>query len=154
MSDSHEIRVLLAPIPGGALVIPGSVVAEVVDFTEPQSFGRGPEWLLGEIGWNVWKIPLVSLSLLAGTSNDTRVSPRSRLLVLKTLTEESSVLHVAVPISGLPRLLRVSRGSLEEVDGETPPGIFTHVVIDNQPGLIPDLEALAKTIEEAVYRNH
>ena len=154
MADSNEIRILLAPIPGGAVVIPSSVVAEVVDYTEPQTFGRGPEWLLGEIAWSGWKIPLVSLSRLAGTSGDTRISPRGRFLVLKTLTETSSVLHVAVPISGLPRLMRVSRGSLEEVDGETPPGIFTHVMIDEQAGLIPDLEALARTIEEAVYRNH
>jgi chemosensory pili system protein ChpC len=136
------------------VVVPGSVVAEVVEYSEPKEFERAPDWLEGEISWSGWNIPLVNLARLAGTDPLAERSPRGRFLVLRTLTDASSVLHVAVMISGLPKLHKLTRGNLEETGEDTVPGVFAHVKIGDQAGLIPDLEALALTIEAAVYRNH
>ncbi len=67
MADTNTIRSLVAPMPGGSILIPGSMIAEVVNFSEPEPFHQGPDWLLGEIRWNGWQLPVVNLALLAGT---------------------------------------------------------------------------------------
>ena len=151
MNDTHEIRALVAPIPGSSIVVPGSVVAEVVEYSEPHPFHDAPDWLAGEIAWSGWKIPLVNMARLAGTDPRNDLSPRHRYLVLKTLSEETSIQHLAVIISGLPRLHKLSRGNLEDTGSGQVTGVFSHVMIGEQPGLVPDLDALARTIEQAVY---
>lgn len=153
MADAHEVRTLLAPISGSNILLPGNMVAEVVAYSELAAFDNAPDWLLGELEWNGWKVPVVNYAVLAHTSHDVAVSPRSRILVVKTMTTSSSVLYVGFIISGMPRLKRLSTVNVAETDAETEPGVFSHVTVDEQPAVIPDLDALASDIESRVYRN-
>ena len=151
MTDASEIRTLLAPMPGSHILLPGSMIAEVVNYLDPEPFHDGPDWLLGEVKWNGWQIPVVNLALLAGTTEDDTVPPRARVLVVKTLSVEASVLHIGMIIDGLPSLKNVTRANLLEADRETPEGVFSHVTVEDQEAVIPDLDKLALTIEKAVY---
>jgi len=151
MSSDKEIRALMAPIPGGGVLVPGSMIAEVVNYNDPEPFHEGPDWLLGEVRWNGWQIPVVNLGMLAGLSDDYSVPPRARVLILKTLSMASSVLHIGLLVDGLPRLKNVTPANLIEVEAETPDGIFSHVTVEDQAAVIPDLDELALTIEKAVY---
>ncbi len=151
MSDPSQIRALLAPIPGGGVLLPGSMIAEVVAYADPEPFTRGPEWLLGELRWNGWQIPVVHFGLLAGTANDDTVPAGARVLVVKTLSMAASVLHIGIVIEGLPKLKNLTPANLVEVEGETPEGVFSHVSVDEVAATIPDLDALALSIEKAVY---
>jgi len=147
VAESHEIRVLMAPIAGGGLLVPGSVVAEVIDFASPKPYRDAPDWLMGELEWKGWHIPIVNFARLAGTSGDNRVPPRSRILVVRTLTEDSSVLYIGLIIGGLPRFRTVTTGNLEETATTTAEGVFSHVSVEEQAAAIPDLDALARGIE-------
>jgi len=151
MPSDSEIRALIAPMPGGGVLLPGSMIAEVVNYNDPEPFHEGPEWLLGEVRWNGWQLPVANLGMLAGLSDDYSVPPRARVLVVKTLSTVASVLHVGLLTEGLPRLKNVTPDNLEETEGATPEGIFSHVVVEDQAAVIPDLDALALTIEKAVY---
>lgn len=153
MNDSHEIRALLAPIPGSGLLIPGSAVAEVIDFSRPVPFSAAPEWLLGELEWNGWQIPVVQFALLAGSDDEAEVAPRSRILVIRSLSMSSSVGFVGIVISGLPRLCTVTTGNLAETGTSDIEGVFSQVTVGDQEAIIPDLDALALAIENAVYRD-
>ena len=153
MVEIHELRALVAAIPGSSVIVPGGVVAEVMEFTEPQPLPNAPDWLPGEMSWNGWKIPIVNLGRLAGTAPDAAIPQRSRILVIKTLAEDTSILYVGIPISGLPRLQQVTRGSLVESGERTQEGIFSHVSIDGKPAVIPDLDALARLVEQGAHRN-
>lgn len=153
MADTQKLRALLAPIPGSNVLLPGSVVAEVVEYTGPAPFTDAPDWLVGELEWSGWQIPVINFALLAGTSADATISPRSRVLVAKTLTESTSVLHIGFIINGMPHFKNLSTANLAELDTADEEGVFSHVSIDEQPAVIPDLDALAATIEMAVYRN-
>ena len=151
MNDASEIRALLAPMPGGNILLPGSMIAEVVNYLDPEPFHEGPDWLLGEVKWNGWQIPVVNVAVLAGTAPDDAVPPRARVLVVKTLSVEASVLHIGMIINGLPRMKSVTRANLVEAEGETPEGVFSHVSVEDQPAVVPDLDKLALSIEKAVY---
>ena len=153
MVETHEIRALVAPIPGNSgVLVPGSVVAEVIGFSEPDPYGDAPEWLLGELEWNGWQVPIVHFAKLAGTSSENTVPPRSRILVVKTLSDAASVLHLGLVISGMPRIRKVTTGNLAEAGDSNAEGIFSHVMLEDEPAVIPDLDTLAVTIEKAVYR--
>jgi chemosensory pili system protein ChpC len=152
MVETHEIRALFAPIPGSGLLVPGSVVAEVIAYSEPDPFQSAPAWLLGELEWNGWQVPVVHIANLAGTSDENTVPPRSRILVVKTLSDSTSVLHVGLVISGMPKLRTVTTGNLVETGQANADGVFSHVTIEDQPAVIPDLDVLAVAIEKSVYR--
>ena len=152
MSDANqEIRALIAPMSGSNILLPGTMIAEVVNYSEPEPYAGGPDWLLGELRWNGWQIPLVNFALLVGSSDDASVPARSRVLVVKTLSIEASVLHIGLVIEGLPKLKSVTPDTLVEVEGEHPAGVFSQVTIDDLEAVIPDLDELALTIEKAVY---
>ena len=94
---------------------------------------------------------MVNFAQLAGTSSDASVPARSRVLVVKTLSSMASVLHVGLIIEGLPKLRTLTPEQLEEREGTKPDGVFSHVEIEQQGAVIPDLDALALSIEKAVY---
>lgn len=151
MNEAAEIRALLAPMPGGNILLPGSMIAEVVNYLDPEPFHEGPDWLLGEVKWNGWQIPVVNVALLAGTTTDDVAPQRARVLVVKTLSVEASVLHIGMIIDGLPKMKSVTRANLTESEGETPEGVFSHVSVEDQAAVVPDLDKLALAIEKAVY---
>ncbi|KAA9130964.1 chemotaxis protein CheW [Marinihelvus fidelis] len=153
MPEIHEIRALLAPIEGGGVLLPGSMVAEVIDFSEPEAFSRGPDWLLGELRWNGWQVPVVDFAQLAGTGDATANLDRARVVVVKTHSETASVNLVGFLINGLPRMRNITTGNLVEDDSQHEPvgGVFSRVTVDDNAAIIPDLDTLASDIEAAVY---
>ncbi len=151
MNTASEVRTLIAPISGGGILLPGSMIAEVVNYSEPEAFATGPEWLLGELRWNGWQIPVVNFALLAGLTKDDAVPDRARVLVVKTLSMSASILHIGMITEGLPRLKSVTPANLVEKEGDTAEGVFSHVQVEDQEVVIPDLDALALSIEKAVY---
>lgn len=152
MSAGHELRALLAPMVGGGILLPSRVIGEVVNYVEPEPYADSPAWLIGEMRWSGWQVPVVNYALLAGTTDDDRVPDRSRILVVRTLSEASSVVHVGFIINGLPRMKNISTANLVEREGEAGDGVFSHVSVDEHPAIIPDLDALALLIERAVYK--
>jgi chemosensory pili system protein ChpC len=151
MSEQLEIRTLIAPISGGGVLLPGSMIAEVVNYSEPEPYDEGPDWLLGELRWSGWQIPVVNMAMLAETTDDPLIPERSRVLVVKTLSDSASIMHIGVVINGLPRMKTVTTGNLEEKETGNGPGIFSRISLDGQDAFIPDLDELAVTIERAVY---
>jgi hypothetical protein len=84
-------------------------------------------------------------------TRDDAVPDRARVLVVKTLSLSASILHIGMIIEGLPRLKNVTPANLVEKEGQTPEGVFSHVQVEDQDAVIPDLDALALAIEQAVY---
>ena len=91
------------------------------------------------------------LRISCSPSNGPRPCSHIWLLVVKTLSVEASVLHIGMIIDGLPRMKSVTKANLMEAEGGAPTGIFSHVTVEDQPAVIPDLDKLALSIEKAVY---
>lgn len=153
MAETHEIRTLLAPVDGGTVLLPGSLVAEVIDFSEPEHFDDAPFWLLGELRWNGWQVPVVDFAQLTGDGDSTTNLDRARVIVVRTHTQSASINLVGFLINGLPKMRAVTAVNLVEDDDEREPvpGVFSHVTLDETPAVIPDLDGLASRIESAVY---
>lgn len=144
------VRSLFVPVEHSVLLLPGTVVAEVVPFTEPappQESGA-PEWYLGSVLWREQRIPLVSVDTLM-TGEYTAPGSRARIAVLKALGNREEMPYYGIVTKQIPRLVTVYGESLEILEegaaGLT--GVAAEVLANGEPAIIPDLD----TVEDLLF---
>jgi len=151
MTES-ELRTILAPLNEGYVMLPNSVVGEILNYNSPEPFKQGPAWLLGEIAWHGWQVPVVNYERMIKDNGITTITSKSRILIVKTLGESTQVNYIGLLIQGLPRLKKVSVNTLQETQTEElPDTVFSKVAIDDLPAVIPELGDLTRVVELAAY---
>ena len=149
--DTQEIRCLSAPIEGGLILLPGSVIAEVGTFEELRPYKTSPAWLLGSMNWNDWSVPVVSLSLLCGVAEGDEALSGTRVLIIKSLNESAMAPYLGILINGLPSMARVTASKLTEPKQHSGfPCVFGEVTMDEAQAIIPDLDKLSEEVEAAI----
>lgn len=151
-AQSQEIYSLLVPLSENRLLVPRANVAEVTGYREPEPFAGALPWLLGRIEWDGERIPLVSFE---GASGGTvpKVAGRTRIVLLRTLTDALSVRYFGVLTQGFPQLVRVNAmvlKPLEEQDWPDSGPVLCQVRMVNQTPLIPDIERLEYMVADAI----
>ena len=151
MAD-NEIRTILAPLTDGYVMLPNIAVGEILTFTPPEPFKQGPSWLLGEIAWRGWQVPVINYERLLKDKGVTTITSKTRIMIVKTLGESTQVNYIGLVIQGLPRLKKVSADTLiEKQIDDLPDTVFSKVTIDDLQALIPELGDLTRTVELAAY---
>jgi chemosensory pili system protein ChpC len=152
MNDSQTIiRTILAPLAADHLLLPSNVVAEVIGFSKPTPHVDSPPWLLGDLEWSSWQVPVISYAVLSGASDKDPVTSNSRILVIKTLAQESSLNYLGILISGLPKLKKVAPDALQPAPNEwLKPVVFSRVALDEQFALVPELQILTEQVAEVL----
>lgn len=151
MTDK-EIRTILAPLTDGYVLLPNSAVGEILNFTSPEPFKQGPPWLLGEIAWRGWQVPVINYERLLKDGSGTKITSKSRILIVKTLGESTQVNYLGLLIQGLPRLKKANATTLvESPAAELPETVFSMVTIDDLKAVIPELGDLTRVVEMAAY---
>ena len=150
---NEEIRTILAPLTNSYVMLPNSAVGEILEYTSPEPFKQGPAWLLGEIAWNGWQVPVINYERMLKGSR-TKVTSKSRILIVKTLGESTQVNYIGLVIQGLPRLKKACAETLIETEvDKLPDTVFSEVAIDGLKAVIPDLGDLTRIVELAAYSN-
>lgn len=148
----NEIRTILAPLTDGHLLLPNSVVAEILAFTQPEPFRQAPNWLLGELAWHGWQVPIVCFEQVVNRKSRSSVTPKSRILIIKTLGESTQLNYIGLLIQGLPKLKTVTAQTLTETQTDgLPEALFSRVSIDEIEATIPELGELTLVVEQAAY---
>jgi chemosensory pili system protein ChpC len=153
MADK-EIRTIVAPLKTCNVLLPNSAVAEILSYSTPEPLKKAPAWVLGEMAWRGWQVPVINVDRLLneGGSNSNSITPKSRILVIKTLGESTQVNYIGLVIQGLPRLKKVTAQSLiEKRIDNLPETVFSEVNIDDLQAFIPELGSLTRLVEEAAY---
>lgn len=147
-----EIRTLLTPLTTGNILLPNSVVAEIMEYTSPAPFKKAPAWLLGELAWHGWQVPVVSyLRIINKRSQDT-VTKKSRILIIKTLGYSTQLNYIGLLIQGLPKIKTVSADTLiQDQQSAKSKSVFSKVQVDDQEAMIPEIAVLTGLIEKAAY---
>ena len=152
--DNRIIRCILAPLTDGYVLLPNTAVAELLSFTMPEPLKKAPRWVLGELVWNGWQVPVVSYEFLINDNDRKTVTAKARILIIKTLGESTQVNYIGLVIQGLPKLKKVSMDSLiENRNEDLPEAVFSQVSIDNLQAVIPELGILTRIVEQAAYGN-
>ncbi|MDY6942139.1 MAG: chemotaxis protein CheW [Pseudomonadota bacterium] len=151
MTEINEVYSLIMPLHGDRLLLPNSAVAEVIARAEPEPVRDAPDWLLGELSWQGWRIPLVSFEQ-ASQQPAPPINERSRIAITYTLGQELPCRQLAIRIQGHPQLVRIQQEVLTTIpltDTERESPVLFHVRIGNTRAYIPDLELL----EDMIYQS-
>ena len=145
--QQDAVRSLMLPLSHDNLLVPGTVVAEVVAYQPPEPApAEAPEWLLGYLPWRGQRVPCIAVdSLDHNEVAEPTASARSRFVVLKGVGGSPYVPYLAVYVEGIPRLMNLDPDTLELRDSESneaPTGMQCAVLAQGEPAMIPDLPAI------------
>jgi chemosensory pili system protein ChpC len=147
---SPEVRCLLIPTDGETLLLPLTAMAEVVDISHLQAMEDTPPWLLGQIEWNNRQVPVFSFTALINGKDVGALTARSKIMVLKSLSESARVPYLGLLLGNLPRPVVVTEDTLVSTGDEKKSlGVFSRITIEEQEAIIPDLDRLTHLVTHA-----
>ena len=146
--SAEFIRCLTVPLQGMNLLLPHTVVAEVVSGSSLQTINQVPDWLLGEIAWHQRNVPVVHLEtllILPQAQPDTHCP----VLICHSLDAQASYPFIGILTNKMPRLTQVSAVNISaqaiEVEYQHAP-LQAKLMLNNTVAYIPDLPALDKRL--------
>ena len=144
--SASGVRSLLLPLQHAAVLVPYSVVQEIIAWRLPNVVENAPAWLLGVIPWRRWRLPVISgEALLGGTFS--RPSRKAHIVVCNLLIEDDHLPCVGIVTQGVPQLVRADLDNIfpmpvEEVN----PVVSEFLRFRDTEAWIPDLPALASKL--------
>lgn len=150
-TSQADIRGVLIQVGGARLLLPNATIAEVLSYAPPAPIEDAPRWLLGQIRWRGWHLPLVAFGELSGLARE-QGGLGSKVVVLKALSGDPRAPYFAMLTQGFPRLVTVSEeGLLLDTNQEgIPQGVHARVVLNEDVAFVPDLEAVEALIGGAL----
>lgn len=150
MSDT-EIRSVLVPISGSDLLMPNAAIAEIVAYTEPEPIEQAPEWLLGNVQWHGWQVPVIAFSSLT-EQRDQEPTEGAKICVTKSLIHHERMPYVGILAQGFPRLVTVTETAMIEVpEGASHIAIAGKAIIGDRECMIPELDRISQLVAHAAY---
>ncbi|CTP92258.1 chemotaxis protein CheW [Xanthomonas translucens pv. arrhenatheri] len=148
-ASNDAIRGVLIQAGSERALLPNATVAEVMSRVPVEPLPDAPHWLLGQIAWYGWKVPLLSFARLTGLGSET-VASNNKIVVLKALGGNPDLPYFALITQSFPQLISVPRdGLLADASEETlPAGVHMRVLLGEQSALLPDMEAIEGMILE------
>ena len=151
-SRTPAIHCTVAPVADERLLLPTNVIEEIAEYVEPRPMESTPEWLLGQVDWNDRQVPVFSYAALISGGDPEEADSHSRIMVIKSLVEDSKVPYLGVLISEIPSLEMVGREDIEHLgDDRVAMGVFSRVKVGETGAIIPDIDRLAHLVEHAAF---
>ncbi len=153
---SANLRCLLVALQGGQVLLPNSLVVEVLPFATPLRIETAPHWVVGAMLWRNLTTPLISLGRLIF-----RVAPEadlnSRIIILNTLGTDTKLPYFGILGTAAPRPLNLVRHDIKldpevSADDLRRPGALCWARYQDQPIVIPDLDAIEAVLQPLVRR--
>lgn len=136
------------PLNNMTLLLPSSVVAEVLDYREVASLAHMPDWLLGMLPWRGQNVPLFCFERLLGKES-TGHTARTRYVVCNTLNGSSRVPFIAIQVDGMPHLHVVTNSTLSKDSQATvnEPVVQAYLRLQGESVIVPNLDVMEKMLE-------
>jgi chemosensory pili system protein ChpC len=149
---SKEIHCMLIPAEPDTLLLPTSTMAEVIDFVQPAPMESSPDWLLGQVEWESRQVPVFSFSDLINGTDVRAIAPKSKIMILKSLSTTARMPYLGLLLADLPRPVVVMETNLVETGDEKKSlGVYSRITIDEQNAIIPDLDRLTHLVTHATF---
>lgn len=169
---AEAVRCMVLPVAGGALLVPGAALAEVVVVPGVDALASAPPWLAGFIGWRGLRIGLLDLTVAPGemtppgagsaradeVPDERRSAARpgtqpgpQRIAVLHALGERPGLRYYGIAIAQLPTVVLAAEDSARAgLGGPWPPWVAADLGLADGPVLLPDFEVLERMLDEAL----
>ena len=140
-ATTGTIDCLITPVTGRQLLLPNTVVAEVVsgDNLTPQTANSTP-WSIGSVNWRDSFVPVVTFEGLNGLPAPHECE---YIAIIHSISIQHGLSHYGIVVRDIPRLARVKIAELEDLEGAvTGPVEFLQVRYAGELMVIPDLDVL------------
>ena len=136
-----DVRCMLIPMRHGRMLLPSAAVAEVIGYRTPDALDKQPHWVQGTVGWRQRDIPVLDFERLMGR-DDLGAGIRQRIAVCYAIGGNADWPLLGLLTQGIPRLLRVSKNSIQVASGEEAgvKPVRMSVSIAGESLIVPDLE--------------
>ena len=147
-----EIHCMLIPTNPEILLLPTSTMAEVIDFSPPEPMDATPPWLLGQVEWESRQVPIFSFSALINGTDVGEVPAKSKIMILKSLSDSARVPYLGLLLSDLPQPVLIKENKLVETGDENKAlGVYSRITVDENEGVIPDLDRVTQLVTHATF---
>lgn len=147
-----ELYSLLVPLNQERMILPRSVVAEVIRYAPLDREAAWPRWLRGTLEWGGRSVPVISFEDLAGLT-PAEPGGRTRIAILNGISGGPAPGHFGLLTEGFPQLVRLTREVVQPAQRHHwPEGgpVLCQIRMINEYPLIPDLEAIEAMIGQAL----
>jgi chemosensory pili system protein ChpC len=146
--ESLKIRCLALTVHQDLIMlVPNTLVAEVVGFRPHEKVNALPEWVIGLLPWRGRNVPLVTLDR-KGESKKPMGNRERHYVIFNTLNGNKHLSFIAMEILGIPHLVSVTDGELEynSEPGESEPMILARLRYNGDNVIVPDLDAIERML--------
>jgi chemosensory pili system protein ChpC len=151
--DVDSVAGLVVPSGAANLLLPNAAVAEIVAYRPPAAVEGAPAWLLGTLDWRDRLVPAVSIAAAGANPAEVKPGHRARLVVCFTPSGNQALPYMALLATAAPRLARFHEQSLvpdpDAAEPQDNPFVLHALRYMDQPGWIPDMDALERAVLEA-----
>lgn len=146
--DQISVRCLLLPLHKMMLLVPNTVVAEVMEFKGVESAANMPQWLSGMLSWRGRSVPVISFERLLGLDSATRSEGR-RYVICNTLHGSHRVPFFALEVMGIPHLAMVKNEQLaqDEANVQSEPTILANLRLNEESVIVPNIDVMERMLE-------
>ena len=139
----ETVHCLLLPLNKEIALLPNASVAEIIPFTEPESPGDAPEWLVGKLNWRDRRIPLVMFES-ASDGEAGKIHKNCRIAVLNTLNGNSQLPYIGIVTQGLPSLQIVRQNNIQFSDNPATSrqAVKAYINLNGTAAIVPDIDEL------------
>jgi chemosensory pili system protein ChpC len=149
---SPEIHCMFIPTDPETLLLPTSTMAEVIEYSAPEPIDSAPPWLLGHVEWETRQVPVFSFSTLINGTDLGEVPSKSKIMVLKSLSDSARVPYLGLLLRDLPRPVNIKEDKLVETGDEKKSlGVHSRITVDKTEAIIPDLDRLTHLVTHATF---
>ncbi len=141
------VRCLVLPLNNVSLLVPNTLIAEVIDYKAAEATENAPTWLTGILSWRGRSVPVISFERLLGRQAALLNEDR-RYVVCNTINPESKIPFIALEVQGIPHLVLVKNEMLEHDSKghQTEPAVLAHLRLNEESVLVPNMEVLEKML--------
>lgn len=133
-----EIRGVMLPVTRGYVLVPNTLMAEVITFAHPAPVAGAPAWLLGRLGWRGWRLPVLAFSVFTDVVEH-EPTDSTRVAILKALGGHPRLPYFGVLTQGFPRLTLIAPDTLADAKPTDLSGVKQEVRVREDAAWIPDL---------------
>ncbi|MFU8836743.1 MAG: chemotaxis protein CheW [Thiohalomonadaceae bacterium] len=130
------------------LLVPNTLVAEVIDYRHVEGVKNQPSWVSGMLSWRGRNVPLISYERMLGHEPG-RGGEDRRHVILNTLNGNSRIPFVAMSIEGMPHLSMVDDTQLEYAEeDEQQPVVLAQMRHNGEWVMVPNLDVIEKLLDQ------
>jgi len=146
--DEITVRCLVLALHDMSLLVPNTMVAEVIDYKPSEATGHMPEWMVGMLSWRGRNVPVISFERLLGQTPSVHSEER-RYVICNTMNANQRIPFIALEVQGIPHLTLVKNDMLEhDNSGQTrEPAVLANLRLNEESVIVPNIDVMEKMLE-------